>query len=607
MRLLTLVLALGSFQTIGVAQQASPDSNSLNGKITQLIKQLGTDQFRARERAQRALEEMGLLAFDALHEAQAHDDIEIAARAKFLIRSMRVDWTSESDHAETRRILKGYARAGRDDRKNRMERLAKIEGNKGVSALCRIVRYETDGLLSRSAALMIMNSSMPEDWNKPQPELAATIRKRLGHSQRVGSKWLYTYAESLLDIKTTLDKWETLATAEERILAKHRGKTNREIVRDLVRWQAEVFAKIGDEDRAEAAIKRAVRLLDGSQTQLTEMLDWLMGRKAWDIVDDLHKHYANEFSKNSLLLYRLAEAKLKSGDSVKANEFAKMALALDKDDLNSHLNAAYALRDRGQMTWCRDEFQHVIDITKPGTVANLFARILISEIYHDFDQDLQAAEALKGVIDLSGRPEIAQIITDRLRRDLDGLKSRMNYFYALHYGQNDVAKAKLQLKEGIKKDPYDPDILIAMHRFSGDPDWAKKTKRLIEASVKHYMGERKQQKKAMQAANDDITKNTAKSQLAHINNQLAWLISNTFGDREQAIQFSHESLELRPDTSAYLDTLGRCYFSNKDYDNAIKYQKKAVEMEPHSAQMKRQLKLFEEARNANLPAKGKSE
>ena len=117
---------------------------------------------------------------------------------------------------------------------------------------------------------MIMNSTMPEDWNKPQPELAATIRKRLGPSRRVGSKWLSTYAESLLDIKATLEKWETLATAEERILAKHRGKTNREIVRDLVRWQAEVFAKIGDEDRAQAAIKRAVRLLDGSQAQITE-------------------------------------------------------------------------------------------------------------------------------------------------------------------------------------------------------------------------------------------------------------------------------------------------------------------------------------------------
>jgi tetratricopeptide (TPR) repeat protein len=39
--------------------------------------------------------------------------------------------------------------------------------------------------------------------------------------------------------------------------------------------------------------------------------------------------------------------------------------------------------------------------------------------------------------------------------------------------------------------------------------------------------------------------------------------------------------------------LGRCYYAVGDYENAIKYQRRAVELEPFAMSMKRQLQLFE--------------
>ncbi len=78
-------------------------------------------------------------------------------------------------------------------------------------------------------------------------------------------------------------------------------------------------------------------------------------------------------------------------------------------------------------------------------------------------------------------------------------------------------------------------------------------------------------------------------------NQLAWLVGNTEGDYQEALRCSQKSIELRPNVAGYLDTLGRCYFSVGDFSNAVKYQLQAIELDPHSGQMNRQLVVFREA------------
>ncbi len=83
--------------------------------------------------------------------------------------------------------------------------------------------------------------------------------------------------------------------------------------------------------------------------------------------------------------------------------------------------------------------------------------------------------------------------------------------------------------------------------------------------------------------------------IATANNQLAWLVSNTEGDFDEAIRCSLRSLDLRSDAAGYYDTLGRCYFAKGDFANAVQNQSKAAEMEPHSPQITRQLELFQKA------------
>ena len=74
-----------------------------------------------------------------------------------------------------------------------------------------------------------------------------------------------------------------------------------------------------------------------------------------------------------------------------------------------------------------------------------------------------------------------------------------------------------------------------------------------------------------------------------------WRIHRAIRDYDEALQASHRSLELKPNTAAYFDTLGRCYFAKGDYVHAVRYQKQALRHDPHSGQMRRQLAIFEQA------------
>jgi tetratricopeptide (TPR) repeat protein len=85
-------------------------------------------------------------------------------------------------------------------------------------------------------------------------------------------------------------------------------------------------------------------------------------------------------------------------------------------------------------------------------------------------------------------------------------------------------------------------------------------------------------------------------------NMDAWLIGNTEGDFDLAIQYSQNSLELlknQPEElqinePGFLDTLAHCYAGKRDFRNAVKFQARAAELDPHTMQIARALKQFKQ-------------
>ena len=90
------------------ASAAQEEFEAQRTVISALIEKLGSSDFTTRELAQSRLRELGLIAFDQLHEAQTDNDIEVAKRATYLIRSLQVQWALRTDAPEVRRLLAKY-------------------------------------------------------------------------------------------------------------------------------------------------------------------------------------------------------------------------------------------------------------------------------------------------------------------------------------------------------------------------------------------------------------------------------------------------------------------------------------------------------------------
>ena len=563
--------------------------------VEQLIEQLGAADFATREKAQAELHRFGLTAFDALHAAQYHDDIEIAMRARYLVRSMQVNWSLESDPIEVKRILKDYSEKDELERKARMEQLAQLEGGRGIEALTRLSRFEPNNGLSKLAALLVLKHDDRVEESMRQ-ELATQIAAIVGSSERPASRWLSTYAKTLVAPGATLESWDELTREEELTFAQFPEKSSRPITRDLLRWQADLLRKMERTDQAVEVMRRSIALTEGTREQLLDTIGWLMEREAWAIVDEVAERFPGELASDPLLLYRVAESQMRRGDETTAEATAAQARQLLPLDADLHVESATWLYERGLANWGEAELKLVIEQGPPGGPNQLRASFILSEMLHDAERELEAAETLQVVVDtMEEDPQVLELVQEG--RQPGSIRSRMHYFYSLHYAAaGDRKKQREHLQQAVEHDETDADALIAMHRFpEADAQWKVETKKLIDRATEHFQGQVDELQQALNNTQNEQARAYSAYFLATAANQYAWLVANTVGDYDKALRYSQKSLELRPQTAGFLDTLGRCYYAKRDLENAVKYQAQAVALEPHSLQIRRQLELFEEA------------
>lgn len=595
-----VVLAIAAWllvpSTRALADPANPnDEAELGPRITKLIEQLGSPQFEQRERAQAELQNLGLIAFDALHAAQNHDDIEIALRVRAIVRKLQVDWSREDDSVAVKRILKTYSEKDDTGRRSAMELLAQLDSGEGIPALCRLARFETRKGLPEVAALKVMNIEVQAKTERTR--ISTLVRKVVGNSSRVAASWLRAYADTLEDAKGSLATWDQLVQDElQRVGEIPDAARQKQIARELLYWNSQLLLAHGEDERANALLTRSFDFIEGNREELMQAADWLIGQESWDVVVLLSTRFAGEFDKHGELLYRLAESQLKLKKTEEANANVAKALALAPQDQQLHNTTAMYLQKRGLLDWAKKEYLLVMEIGPVGSYLDVYARLLLSEMLHDNGQDGEAADTLAPLVAAMDKDnKVEENIRKDFQRPPEEFRSRYQYFLALSE-KDDPKKLMERLRQGIAADPFDVDVLIGMHRVPKSTDaWRKETVQKIEAAVVHFRQEVAKYETLLNRTRDPQTREGISRILATQNNQLAWLIGNTVGDYDEAIRCSHRSLELRPGSAAYLDTLGCCYFAKKDYANAVKYQKQAVKADPYSGLIKKQLAKFEQA------------
>ena len=594
------------------ADQAARTPETSDARITTLINELGNDDFAVRQRAQVQMSRMGLEAFDALVVAsQHHQSIEVKMRAGYLVRGMTVRWFDESDPPEVARLLKSYGSQDEKERRSRIDRLGNMSDLASITALCRLARYEVNPVLSKHAALLIMQRDDPKTAEL-RMQTAAVISRAVENSKRPAAAWLELYCRSLQDRVATIDEWQAMLKKESELVALHPELTDRRVARDLFRWQIKMLQQLNRDKEVLTLLRQTVDLLESDSQQVTEFVDWLVARKAWQVVLDVAKKFPPLFREDAVLLYLQAHAYDSLQQAEAARELAQTALELKPDNLEEHLVVARKLEENwGLFVYSEREYREVMKKAAPGSFADFKARFQLSEQLHDQGRELQAAECLKPAIDLmfpdgdEAKGEIARETAKRAYRIPEGARSRMHYFFARHYNeQKDFEKEKKSLGDALDSDPTDADVLIARFRLPNlNAEERTEINQQIDDTAAKFREDIEEWREAAEEATDEQERASCNFQLAIACNQFAWLVGNTRGDFDESLKWSLRSVEIRSEEGGYWDTLGRCYFAKGDLENAVSKQTHAVKLQPHSGQIRRQLAFFEKALQEQKAAK----
>ena len=299
------LLLLASGQP-GIAAVADKTPQQTDERIRRLIEQLGDPQYQVREHAQQELSRMGFAAFDALSEAENHEDIEVAAQAKYLVDQIRVDWTRDSDPQQIKRVFKEYELLPTaQDRLARVKQLGDLPGDMSLPWLCRLARFEQSQLVAKEAALIAMKLDPPADeegWRSR----AKTIHKILDRSNRPAARWLRTFVKARDNPEEALVEWKKLVESEEQTLEQYPQQSHYHLITDLLKAEVDVLDRLKRSDDALAVMRKMVQIERGESQSLTELVEWLAGRKAWTVLDEVAVQFASNFSTDPMLLYTLA-------------------------------------------------------------------------------------------------------------------------------------------------------------------------------------------------------------------------------------------------------------------------------------------------------------
>jgi tetratricopeptide (TPR) repeat protein len=578
----------------------SSDERATSERIQALIRQLGNPRFTVRRSAASELRQIGAEAFDLLNAASNDSDPEVAASARYLLREITVRWVHSGDSAAVRALLRDYGQQPDERRVARLEALAKISDGEGVGALCRIARFDRSPLISRQAALAIIRPDERPAQRAPiDPDV---VGQELGRSTRVAGSWLRQYLVQLRDPAASVAAWQQLIDDEAKQLEAGADDTSTEVVLGLLWNLADLHRELDHQQDLVDIVDRMMELDSvASEDMAVQLLSWLTEHESWNALDEfLAKHQAR-LQQSKQPLYYAALARIKQGKSELGEELAQKAAELDPQAALESFYAAMDLERHSQFDWAVREYHRTIDKEPVASHSAILARVYLANLLHDYEKHQQAADIVDPLVKaIQSEGKVGQLYAKlhdyyagRLSLpENESLAARSHYFRACqHRDHQDWQRMREELELAIRFDPADADVVIAMYRLpEADEKWREATRRRIANLARQF-------KQEIDENPSDPTPY----------NQWAWLISNTEGDFSQAVRYSHRSLELIPEGAgesagaSFLDTLGRCYYAAGDYENAVKYQRQAVEKVDYMQVMQRQLALFEKALAEQTP------
>ena len=200
------------------------------------------------------------------------------------------------------------------------------------------------------------------------------------------------------------------------------------------------------------------------------------------------------------------------------------------------------------------------------------AQTTSSELYHDQEQDEQAAATLSA----SRRPTPHAPPVQLLDNE-ESLPWARSGVAALFRGLplrdvGDRAKQRAALDAALATQAYDIEVLIECYQFpDASADYRGKVRKLIQKKL------------------CELREQIGDNAVAQPCNEFAWLVANTEGNLDEALRDSKRSLETVARTAPSATRSPGVYYAKGDLDEALKQQAAAAALLPHTRAVTKQL------------------
>ncbi len=280
---------------------------------------------------------------------------------------------------------------------------------------------------------------------------------------------------------------------------------------------------------------------------------------------------------NALALYLHGHAHRKLGDEDRANALVKLATVLPLADIVKRQTLAAGLAQREMLDAAREQWELMLLLgpfdSWEGSQAWAVRDAARNIGYYIAEEDPLRSAAL------------------RRRRIFYLLKTNSSFIDIEYYARVMHLIHKSQAQGLLKAEKTDEAIKEIWLAHKARPDEVDLVLDLIE---KLKQAEREE-------AADELFKKTYEvyervcgsfPNSAHHHNNLAWLSARTQRRLDDALRHAHLAVALRPGYAAYVDTLAETHFQVGNREMAIKFSKQAIELEPDNEFFKEQLERF---------------
>ena len=544
-------------------------------QIAALIQQLGAEDYFVRQEAQDRLLGLGLAALDQLVQAAEQSDLEVAARARFLLRKIRIPWHDPSDPEPVARWMREYGKSSTTQRIETIRRLGFHYEGQGLAPLCRIVRFESDQGLSQLAAVLALR--YPRPGAEYRRRLAKAVQKHLQGTQRTGAVWLRQAVQADAEGKWDAKFWATAIEQQTQTYQVTGNLLLLEVLQQLLEFCWSLPSLAGSPEVQQAAEKAiAVMVQQGAEHAGESLALWLLRHRRWEAWDRLWPRLRETVRNEPLMIYAAAAVAQRRGRRADAQKLLQKVRQMSLSSRRRNV-LADQLRAQQLFDWAAEEYRRVFEGGRD--VQAVIAALDWSQMLADLQRYDEAAQ-------------VAQLGIELLKRQVPGIRADavMSTFQARQWFWQALAQEKKQgrpnvqlLIKAVQTDLSELDAIIALYRAARRPETKQTARQFIQQALMRI-------ERAIPRPGIRLGPGAASPY-----NQWAWLVSNTEGDYEKAKRYSQYSLQLAPRQASYLDTLGRCYYALQRYEDAVVVQRLAVRLEPYYQQMRRQLQLFEKA------------